>query len=449
MIRPFWRKGYSGLRYLLGAMGLVAVVGCAGTMPGAKTAADTAGAQGAETDVKMPVVAPAPKSERARKAEKAFSGAVAGFHKVAGDSRKLPREQCDQVASAFEDVYDDYPEAIDAHFNVGVTWEYCGDAQRAKKIYREVLKKNPKHGGALNNLARMLFAENDDAGARVMFERAAAAKNSEGYTNLARFQRDEVLDGNLQLLPEAVKNVQRALAVNSANVEAYALLATVFYDHAKSLAKLRMARLVCLQATKVDANYPPIYNLLGLILLKMGRVTPALVQFRKAVSQDRDFKEAWMNIGSITLSFRDYSSAEQAFSRVLQLNPPPQMKYEATVGLGVAFRGERKFEQAMTQYKAAQQLDSKQVAILYNMGILVLDYLFDPTDPKKGLQQLEQARGLLQQFADSSQRKTKIRDAERRIRNIDEMVPMLREQQSMMQEAAASTPAADPAPSTN
>ena len=68
------------------------------------------------------------------------------------------------------------------------------------------------------------------------------------------------------------------------------------------------------------------------------------------------------------------------------------MKHEATVGLGVAFRGQRRYEDAMTQYKRALELDSSNSDVLYNMGILLQDYLFDGAKPQNAIAQLEQAK---------------------------------------------------------
>ena len=85
-------------------------------------------------------------------------------------------------------------------------------------------------------------------------------------------------------------------------------------------------------------------------------MTPALAEFRKAVALNHDYMEAHMNIGAITLSFRDYDSAEEAFAKVLGLKPDKKMKFDALVGLGVAYRGQRKFAEAMAKYKEAKKL---------------------------------------------------------------------------------------------
>jgi hypothetical protein len=49
--------------------------------------------------------------------------------------------------------------------------------------------------------------------------------------------------------------------------------------------------------------------------------------------------EAQLNIGAISLSARSYKQAEEAFQAVLKKVPN---HFDATVGMGVALRGQRK-----------------------------------------------------------------------------------------------------------
>jgi len=163
-------------------------------------------------------------------------------------------------------------------------------------------------------------------------------------------------------------------------------------------------------------------------------VTPALAEFKQAVALNNDFLEAHMNIGAITLSFRDYKTAEDSFRRVLALNPNKKTKIDALVGLGVALRGQRKFAEAMSKYKEALALDPTNKAIAYNQGILVQDYMFDASNPAKAMQDLQTAANFLQQYINGGRDQKKIKDAQRRLKNINDLIPMLREQQKMMRE---------------
>jgi tetratricopeptide (TPR) repeat protein len=404
----------------------VLLLACGGPKPEPKTGPGKGGGTSG------PYVPPQPKRVVSTAAKSDFKDAAKTYEQA--HKTGINKSNCGSLAQAFADVYQQYPKVAEAKFDEGVVWEECGDLAKAEQAYQAVLQRHPNFGPALNNLGQIYFSRGNIGQAQTYFRRAAQQKNSEAYANMAVIQRNQALAGDVNLIKEAVNNVHRALAVDSFNIEAYATLALVLYDHAKTESQLEMARLICVQATKVDEAYYPIYNILGLILLQQGKVTPALAEFKKAVARNNDFLEAHMNIGAITLSFRDYRTAEESFRRVLSLNPTKKTKIDALVGLGVALRGQRKYNEAMAKYKEALALDPTNVGIAYNQGILVQDYLFDASNPAKAMQDLQTASNYLQQYVNGGKDSKKVKDAQRRLKNINELIPMLREQQKMMRE---------------
>ena len=411
------------------------VIGCGNPTPKPKNPNDVKG----QGDIAA-TLPKKPKRKISGASKSSFADAVKRYK--AAKKEGINKGNCGGIAEAFGGVYDNDSKVVEAKFNEGVVYEECGDLAKAEQVYRAILQKHPNHGATLNNMGQLLFARNQRAEAQTYFRKAAAAKNSEGYANLALLQRQRALGGETQALRDAVNNIHRALAVDSFNIEAYNLLSTLLYDHARTRSQLTMARLIAVQATKKEPKFAPVYNVLGLILLKMGKVTPALAEFRKAVARDPNFKEALMNIGAVTLSFRDYTSAEQAFTKVLSLNPDKETKYAATVGLGVALRGRQKFAEAMAQYQAAEKILPGNGDIAYNMGLIVQDYTFDASDPAKGIAQLQKAKGFLDRYMSSGSSKSQIKDTKRRLKNIKEMIPMLKQQQQMMESMKKNQPAA-------
>ncbi|MCC6747685.1 MAG: tetratricopeptide repeat protein [Deltaproteobacteria bacterium] len=426
------------LSFVVGASVLVA---CGPSTPAPKTGADLAKEKAAKESGEASIQAmmpPKAKREVSGAAAQDFATAVKRYREAR--QRGLSKGDCASVAEAFGSIYAGNTKLVEAKFNEGAVWHECGDLAKAEQIYQGILNQHAGYGPALNNLGQIYLGRGSEPQALSYFEKAAGQKNSEGYANLALVQRNRALQGDSGSLKDGVNNIHRSLAVDSHNIEAYATLALLLYDHAKSPAQLEMARLICLQAARVDPKYSPIYNILGLVLLKSGRVTPALVEFRRAVSIDPNFKEALMNIGAVTLSFRDYKSAEQAFAKVLSLSPAKSTQIAATIGLGVALRGQRKFADAMARYQEVQKLDPSNLDISYNMGLIVQDYTFDASNPAKGIAALQQAEGHFNRYIAGGQNQGKVEDARRRIKNINEMIPMLREQEKM-----GAQPAAEPA----
>ena len=362
-------------------------------------------------------------------AKMGFADALKAYKKA--KNKGIKASNCADIAGNFASVFASHPKLPEAGFNEGVVWEECGQLANAEKAYQGVLRKYPRHGPSLNNVGQIYFNKGQVGVAVQYFTKAAAAKSSEGYANLAVIQRNKALE-DPQALATAVANVHRALAMDSFNIEAYGTLALVLYDHAKNRSQLEMARLICAQGIKLDDKYSPMYNIMGLIYLRMGKVTQALRSFRQAATLNKNYLEALMNIGAITLSFRDYKSAEEAFKRVLKLKPKHKTKVQAQVGLGVALRGQKRFKEALAIYNKARKLDAGNVGISYNIGILIQDYTFDASDPIKAIEQLKEAASYLEKYASRGKDADKLKDVKRRLKNITDMIPMLREQKKMM-----------------
>ena len=173
-------------------------------------------------------------------------------------------------------------------------------------------------------------------------------------------------------------------------------------------------------------NLALVYNTMGLVELKRKKISPAISQFRKAVDMNPKLAEARMNLAALSLNNRDYKTAEENFRAVLGMQPK---NYEAVIGLGVALRGGKKIEDAEAQYNAAQKLDSANPNSYYNLGLLYQDY--------KGGDKpvLQKAQEYYRQFlskVNGNTPDTLKRDAEKRIKDIDETFVALAEAEILL-----------------
>ena len=106
--------------------------------------------------------------------------------------------------------------------------------------------------------------------------------------------------------------------------------------------------------------------------------------------------------------------------------------FEASIGLGVALRGNKKIEEAETQYNSAKGLDPSQGASYFNLGLLYQEYK-DGQKPS-----LQKAQEYYRQFlghASSGTSDSLKREAEKRIKDIDEIYVALAEAEKMQRES--------------
>ena len=320
-------------------------------------------------------------------------------------------------------------------FNAGSVYDLCGQDKEAEGFYNQALSKNPKFAPAMSNLGVLFQKRGQTPQALAQFEAAIkvdpkSPQAVQAYNNRGAILYERAKQAGSKGFDDAIGSIRRALAIDSASMAAYQLLASIYYQTAETdKSKLRLAQLVCDEAKKINPDYAPIYHTLGLIKLSSKDVTGALTEFRKAAALDPSLLEAHMNIGAISLSARSYKQAEDAFQAVIKKQPN---NFDATIGMGVALRGQEKAAEAENWYNKALALDPKNCGVLYNLGLLYQDYKTgSPEDLKKGQEFYN--KYLTCGRTDPEHQG----DARRRIKDIDDTFKALEEQKKLEAELKA------------
>ena len=404
----------------------------------------------------------------------------------------LSRSECSSVSDAFKRVADDNPGLVEARFNQGAVLYECGRDDEAARVWEGL-----KYGPAITNLGYIAWKNNEPGRAESQFQRAITddpLHSVEARNNIAQILRDKARkasgDERKKYVADAVSNLRTVLALDSNNLQAFSTLAFIYYD----MNMLEMAKLVGNQAIKKaeeiatgkfeeekveeandkaagkagkgakgkkdkaekkgdeeEAAKPKeigreagtgvtsdmkkqlavVHNTLGLVELKKKNISPAIKQFKEAVGLNPNFAEARMNLASLSLNNRDYNTAEENFKAVLKLQPK---NFEAAIGLGVALRGNKKIDEAEAQYNAAKGLDPSQGGSYFNLGLLYQEYK-DGQKPS-----LQKAQDYYRQFlghASGGTSESLKKEAEKRIKDIDEIYVALEEAAKMQAESEA------------
>jgi len=342
------------------------IVGCGGESTSSKKkttpSADVARTAGGEA------ITTADGNAVSKKAHGKWESALDEFQ--ANETSGWTSAKCSASEKAFERAADAQGGTFaEAHYMAGLALSRCGDSG-AYKHYDEALKVDSKFCKARVGLGLRDLESGRTAQAKSAFEQSIKddPQCTSGYTNLAIVQRAHGQSD------EALKNLRRALAIESDYLSAFNQMALLHYDRGRkgNAAELDLAEVVCRQAQMLDADYAPIYNTWGLIKVYKGDVISALRFFQRALTLDPDLFEAQMNFGEVTISFRGYEDGRKAFARAVELDPN---NYDAVIGLGTALRGLERFSEAETQYERAKQLDTKRPEAYFNLGVLYQDYM--------------------------------------------------------------------------
>lgn len=411
-------------------------------------------------------------------ANEKFNTAAASMrtHDEANDGRgDWANDVCTQVAGQFEEAANAQPNGqfAEAWFNRGLVYDRCGmNDQATQSLQRSVQAGGGNFCRAKVQLGVMAFRRRDTAAAQSMFEEAIRQDPThcvEGYTNLAMVMRERHPTTPQEWAP-VIRNIRAALALDDRYLPARNELALAYLQQAGDDPNSRLiflAGLVCAQAiqvAQVPAGQNPanaltpevrsfvadLHNTWGIIDIRRNEIIKAQEHFRRAYTLNPNMFQAWVNYGTINLSFRGYADARDAFTHAVTLQ---DTSYDAHIGLGVALRGlaqtapdaERTamLTQAQAEYERARTLDANRADAYYNLGVLNMNYM-DGTIPT-----LQRALQQLQDFVNRASSQARFADAvvraNRHMRNIRETITALQAVGSNGGTPPA-TPPATPAP---
>jgi len=378
------------------------LLGCGGESTSSKQsttpAADVARTAGGEA------ITTADGSAVSKKAHSKWESALDEFD--ANEKSGWTSSKCNSSSKSFENAADAQGGGFaEAEYMAGLALSRCGDSE-AYEHYESALKVDAKFCKARVALGLRDLESGRTSQAKSAFEQSIKddPQCTSGYTNLAVVQRSQGQSD------EALKNLRRALAIESDYLSAFNQMALLHYDRGRkgNAAELDLAEVVCRQAQMLDADYAPIYNTWGLIKVYKGDVISALRFFQKAITLDPDLFEAQMNFGEVTISFRGYEDGRKAFARAVELQPN---NYDAVIGLGTALRGLERFAEAETQYERAKQLDANRPEAYFNLGVLYQDYM------SGSVADLKKAKGYFSDFLKRAGKQTEFRSSVQDVNN--------------------------------
>ena len=230
-------------------------------------------------------------------------------------------------------------------FAAAVGCHQAGDFRQAAARYRDILRHQPDHAGALHLLGVACQQEGDLLEAAACIRRAIAIDGSKAvyHNNLGVVLRGQ------GLLSEATAAYRRALEINARYPDAMSNLATVLHEQGQHNEALALFREVLrLQPAHIDA----LFNL-GNLCRDMGCTSEAIDCYQKAAAVQPRRADVHNNLGNALLADRRYAEASTSYERAIDLNPSFA---EAHLNLGVAHAAQDHLDEAGTCFARASRL---------------------------------------------------------------------------------------------
>ena len=204
-----------------------------------------------------------------------------------------------------------------------VACENDGRLEEAERLYRKLLRRQPRHGQALNQLGVVHARTGRFVSAAKLLRRAVAADDGvAGYHN----NLGNVLT-SLGRAAEAAAAFERALALDAD-----------------------------------DARY---HNNLGTALRMLGRPGEAEAHYRRALALRPDFAEAYGNLGNALIDLDRAGDAAAEHARAVELKPDYAIGHN---NLGTALKQLGRYRAAIDSYRRALAVDPAYGDALDNLG---------------------------------------------------------------------------------
>ncbi len=159
---------------------------------------------------------------------------------------------------------------------------------------------------------------------------------------------------------EAVGELQRALAFEPGNRDAYRELAQAY----GALGRPADAEATYRKAIALDPKFWVSYNTLGVFYWEQGRFQDALAQFQKVVALVPDNHWGYNNLGGLHVYLGQPEKARAAFARSITVEP----NYAAFANLGtIAFQAGN-YDEAATMYRRALDFDTSDYTLWGNLA---------------------------------------------------------------------------------
>ena len=291
------------------------------------------------------------------------------------------------------------PDFIDAEVALGAVLEDLGREDEAASHYAAALILNPSHGGAAQNLerlllktaprmletersaelenwARLLLAQNPDSG--IAWKLLGASLHSQDKDSLDALQKavellpnDAEVHSNLSVIQtinkkfdDAVASCRRAIELKPDFAEAYNNLGNALL----SLDQLDAAAESYRRALVIKPDFFEAHNNLGNALQKLRKLDEAMAFCQNALKINCNYEKAHNTLGRILQQLGQVEEAVKHYQRALEIKPDFS---DAHIDLGNAFLELGWHESAADCYRNALTITPNSAIAFSNLGTVL------------------------------------------------------------------------------
>ena len=248
-------------------------------------------------------------------------------------------------------------------FNLALKNHQENKFEEAQDLYSQVLKINPIHSNALNNLGVVFKQLKKNNKAVNCFEKVIKIDP----TNFNTLNMLGNTYKELKEIQKAIECYEKAIKIDERNVIARNNLGVLF----KQLGEFQKAKAYYKKVIEIDPKYVRAHSNLGMVLSDLGEYQKAKTCFEKAIEIDPKYVIAHNQLGVTLTKLEEYKKAKVYYEKAIEIDPKYAKGY---LDLGVLFRKLGEKEKAKEYYKKAIEINPDYIEAYNNLGLLFKEF---------------------------------------------------------------------------
>ena len=231
--------------------------------------------------------------------------------------------------------------------------------QIAENLYNKILKIEPSHPGANNNIGVMFQGLANYQKAISYYEKVIEIDSKYPNTLCNLGMVFQALGEN----QKAIDYYKKAIELNTNDTKAHYGLGILILE----LKELQKAKDCFEKVIKIDSNFVKAHHNLGVIFNMLSEHQKAINCYEKAIKIVPDFVESHNNLGIIFKSQKEYQKAINYFEKAIEINPNYT---NALNNLGITFYELEENQKAKSYFEKAIKINPKYASAHNNLGII-------------------------------------------------------------------------------
>ncbi len=235
-----------------------------------------------------------------------------------------------------------------------------GNFEEAKRIYLDILDKNPDNQNATEMLGVLnLQQKNFDEALSLIDTAISISPNQNLYSNKGSVYIE------LNRFDMALECFKKVLEFDPNSYETYNNIGNIL-THKK---QYKDAILHYIKAINLKPDYAKAYYNLGNALSEYSMKNEAIEAYKKAIEFDTSYKEAYFNLGNEFFAKQNFLDALYCFNKTIELD---SNFIDAYNSIGVLYKEDCKPEIAIEYYNKALAIDSNSYLAYWNKALSLL-----------------------------------------------------------------------------